>query len=164
MKQAWLWIYLFISTHSHWKQMFWLGTAAWGSRCGLPRTAPGCLSSCAPLITPSPHIQNPALRGADSLRTGLPCSQKTDLGGHLSGLTGEGEPLTYCTPQQGNAHEQGTRGHRFCHMLQSAVSTAMCHTLIGFPSERAKYLAFLPKEGTEEKVTVCVTGTLLSQD
>lgn len=39
------------------------------------------------------------------------------------------------------------REHSFCHTFQSAVSTAMCHILIGFPSERAEISCFLTQRG-----------------
>lgn len=58
--------------------MFWLGTAARGSRCELPHTAQGASVGHAPLIALSLHVQNPALRGTDSLRGEYP--QPSDEG------------------------------------------------------------------------------------
>lgn len=59
LKSIWLWIYPFISTHSHWKQTFWLcelGTAEQGSRHGLSHTAvhPRCLCRSCPSHLPQP--------------------------------------------------------------------------------------------------------------
>lgn len=68
-----------------------------------------------------------------------------------SGLRGECEPLTYCTPQQGNAQAQGVKGHSFCHMLQSAPRIAMWHTGVRFPVERIEISCLLTQSGDRRK-------------